>query len=163
MIGLIDAQQVTHLALESTGVFWRPFYNLLEDGHTVILVNPHHMKAVPGKKTDVKDCEWIADLLRHGLLEPSFIPAKPFRDMRDLMRYRKSLVYMRVQEINHLGKVQMNVTTDQQLGSQWCIAQSGQPISCPLLNATALKRREPGMKPTRGNMVIVPDSQQSKH
>jgi transposase len=101
----IDAQQVTHLALESTGIFWRPLYNLLEDGHTVILVNPHHMKAVPGRKTDVKDGEWIADLLRHGLLEPSFIPAKPFRDMRDLMRYRKSLVYMRTAEINRLQKV----------------------------------------------------------
>jgi transposase len=65
----VDAQQVTHLAMESTGIFWRPFYNLLEEGHTLILVNPYDMKAVPGRKTDVKDCEWIADLLRHGLLK----------------------------------------------------------------------------------------------
>jgi len=101
----VDAQQVTHLAMESTGIFWRPFYNLLEEGHTIILVNPHDIKTVPGRKTDVKDCEWIADLLRHGLLRPSFIPAKPFRDMRDLMRYRKSLVYMRTEEINRLQKV----------------------------------------------------------
>ena len=101
----VDAQGVTHLAMESTGIFWRPFYNLLEEGHTLILVNPYDMKAVPGRKTDVKDCEWIADLLRHGLLKPSFIPAKPFRDMRDLMRYRKSLVYMRTDEINRLQKV----------------------------------------------------------
>lgn len=101
----IDAQQVSHLALESTGIFWRPLYNLLEDGHTVILVNAHHMKSVPGRKTDVKDSEWIADLLRHGLLKASFIPPKPIRNVRDLMRYRKSLVYMRTAEINRLQKV----------------------------------------------------------
>ncbi|HEY4385827.1 MAG TPA: transposase, partial [Ktedonobacteraceae bacterium] len=83
----IDAEHVSHLALESTGIFWRPLYNLLEDEHTIILVNAHHMKSVPGRKTDVKDSEWIADLLRHGLLKASFIPPKPFRDVRDLMRY----------------------------------------------------------------------------
>ncbi|SRR5581483_7572809 len=101
----IDAQQVSHLALESTGIFWRPLYNLLEEGHTIILVNAHHIKSVPGRKTDVKDSEWIADLLRHGLLKASFIPPKPFRDVRDLMRYRKSLVYTRTAEINRLQKV----------------------------------------------------------
>lgn len=101
----IDLQHVSHLALESTGIFWRPLYNLLEEGHTVILVNARHMKAVPGRKTDVKDSEWIADLLRHGLLKASFIPPQPFREVRDLMRYRKSLVYMRTSEINRLQKV----------------------------------------------------------
>jgi transposase len=101
----IDELQVSHLARESTGIFWRPLYNLLEDGHIIILVNAHHMKSVPGRKTDVKDSEWIADLLRHGLLKASFLPPKPFRDVRDLMRYRKSLVYMRTAEINRLQKV----------------------------------------------------------
>ncbi|GHO53284.1 IS110 family transposase [Ktedonobacter robiniae] len=101
----IDAQHVSHIAMESTGIFWRPLYNLLEDEHTIILVNAHHIKSVPGRKTDVKDSEWIADLLRHGLLKASFIPPKPFRDVRDLMRYRKSLVYMRTEEINRLQKV----------------------------------------------------------
>jgi transposase len=66
---------VTHVALESTGVYWRPVFNVLEDeGRTLLLVNPQHMRAVPGRKTDVKDAEWIADLLLHGLLRPSFIP-----------------------------------------------------------------------------------------
>lgn len=72
----IDEQQVSHIALESTGIFWRPLYNLLEDGHTIILVNAHHMKAVPGRKTDVKDSEWIADLLRHGLRKREFHPTQ---------------------------------------------------------------------------------------
>jgi transposase len=96
---------VTHIALESSGVYWHPVFNLLEEHHTIILVNPQHMKAVPGRKTDVKDAAWIADLLRHGLLRPSFIPPKPIRDLRDLMRYRKTLVQARSQEINRLQKV----------------------------------------------------------
>ncbi len=71
---------VTHIAMESTGVYWRPVYNLLEeDGRTILLVHPQHMKAVPGRKTDVRDSEWIADLLRHGLLQGSFIPPAPIR------------------------------------------------------------------------------------
>ena len=69
---------VTAVALESTGVYWRPVFNVLEDdGRTLLLVNPQHMRAVPGKKTDIKDAEWIADLLRHGLLRASFIPPAP--------------------------------------------------------------------------------------
>jgi transposase len=97
--------QISHLALESTGIYWRPVFNLLEEGRTIILVNAQHMKAVPGRKTDVKDSEWLADLLRHGLLRASFIPPKPIRDLRDLVRYRKSLVEDRTQEINRLQKV----------------------------------------------------------
>ena len=97
--------QISHVALESTGIYWRPVFNLLEEGHTIILVNARHMKAVPGRKTDVKDAEWIADLLRHGLLKASFIPSKPTRDLRDLVRYRKTLVQERAQEINRLHKV----------------------------------------------------------
>jgi transposase len=99
------SQQVTHVAMESTGVLWRPVFNILEGQFTVILVNAQHMKAVPGQKTDVKDSEWIADLLRHGLLRASFIPPKPMRDLRDLVRYRKTLVHERSQEINRLQKV----------------------------------------------------------
>jgi DNA-binding protein Fis len=79
--------------MESTGVFWRPIYNVLEDQFQLLLANAHEIKALPGRKTDVRDGEWIADLLRHGLIRPSFIPAKPVRVLRDLMRYRKSLVY----------------------------------------------------------------------
>jgi transposase len=97
--------QVSHVAMESSGIYWRPVFNLLEEGRTIILVNAQHMKAVPGRKTDVKDAEWISDLLRHGLLKASFIPAKPTRDLRDLVRYRKTLVQERAQEVNRLQKV----------------------------------------------------------
>lgn len=97
--------QVEQIALESTGVFWHPVYNLLEDGRTVILVNPQHMKAVPGRKTDVKDSEWLADLLRHGLLKASFIPPQPIRELPEVTRYRAKLVQDRSSEVNRLQKV----------------------------------------------------------
>src|SRR5579875_1372836 len=100
----LKAFQVTHVAMESTGVFWKPVFNLLEEDFTVILVNAQHMKAVPGRKTDIKDSEWIADLLRHGLLKASFIPPAPVRELRDLTRYRKTLIQERSQEINRLQK-----------------------------------------------------------
>ena len=96
---------VTHVALESTGVSWRPVSNLLEEGRTLLLVNPQHIKAVPGRKTDVRDSEWLADLLRHGLLRPSFIPPAPVRAVRELTRYRKTLVQQRADEANRLQKV----------------------------------------------------------
>jgi transposase len=101
----LDSLQVPVVAMESTGVYWRPVFNLLEEGRTIILVNAQHMKAVPGRKTDIKDSEWIADLLRHGLLKASFIPPAPIRELRDLTRYRKTLIQERSQEINRLQKV----------------------------------------------------------
>lgn len=102
----LKTQGVTHVAMESTGIYWRPVFNVLEEATLeVILVNARHMKAVPGHKTDIKDSEWIADLLRHGLLTPSFIPPKPIRDLRDLVRSRKTLVQQRAQAINRVQKV----------------------------------------------------------
>jgi transposase len=101
----LKSLQVTHIAMESTGIYWRPIFNVLEEGHTIILVNAQHMKAIPGRKTDVKDSEWLADLLRHGLLKASFIPPKAIRELRELVRYRKGLVAQRTQEINRLHKV----------------------------------------------------------
>jgi transposase len=101
----LQANGVTHVAMESTGVYWKPIYNLLEGCFEVLLVNAAHMKAVPGHKTDVKDAEWIADLLSHGLLKASFIPPQDIRDMRDLTRYRKSLTDERVREVNRLQKL----------------------------------------------------------
>jgi transposase len=95
----------THVALESTGVYWRPIYNLLEGLFTLLVVNAQHMKAVPGRKTDVKDAEWIADLLRHGLLRGSFIPSKPQRQLRELTRHRTTLVQDRARVINRLQTV----------------------------------------------------------
>jgi transposase len=77
---------VTPVALERSGVSWHPVCNVREEPHTISLVNPHHRKAVPGRKTEVKDAAWIADLVRPGLLRPSFIPPKPIRDLRDLLR-----------------------------------------------------------------------------
>jgi transposase len=92
--------------MESTGVFWHPISTILEDDdRAIILVNAQHMKAVPGRKTDVKDSEWLADLLRHGLLKASFIPPAPIRELRELTRYRKTLVQQRASEMNRLQKV----------------------------------------------------------
>ncbi len=101
----LRACNVTEVAMESTGIYWRPVYNILEEDCTVILVNAQHIKAVPGRKTDVKDSEWLADLLRHGLLTASFIPPAPIRELRDLTRYRKTLIGERAQEANRLQKV----------------------------------------------------------
>jgi len=100
----LKAHQVTHVAMESTGIYWRPVFNLLEGDFTILLVNAAHIKTVPGRKTDVKDCEWIADLLSHGLLRGSFIPPEPIRDLRDLTRYRKSLTDERVRQVQRLQK-----------------------------------------------------------
>ena len=98
--------EVAQIALESTGVYWRPVFNILEaEGRTITLVNPQHMRAVPGRKTDLKDSEWLADLLRHGLLAGSFIPPTPVRELRELTRYRKTLVQQRAEEVNRVQKV----------------------------------------------------------
>jgi len=96
----------THVAMESTGVYWKPIYNLLEStGMEVLVINAQHIKAVPGRKTDVKDAEWIADLLRHGLLRGSFIPDRPQRELQELVRYRRSLIQERSREVNRVQKV----------------------------------------------------------
>jgi transposase len=101
----LRGQQVEHIAMESTGVYWHPIWNILEEGRQILLANPQHLKAVPGRKTDVKDSEWLADLHRYGLLKASFIPPKPVRALRELTRYRKTLVQERAQEVNRLQKV----------------------------------------------------------
>jgi len=94
----------THAVVESTGVYWKPVFNILEDCMEVILANAREVKNVPGRKTDVKDCEWLAQLLRHGLVKGSFIPPKPIRELRDLTRYREKLTQKRSSEINRLQK-----------------------------------------------------------
>jgi len=109
LLGLVDwlvGAGCTHVAMESTGSFWKPLYNLLEGVmEQVLVVNAAHIKAAPGRKTDVKDAEWIADLLRHGLLRASFIPDRPQRELRELTRYRTSLIRERAAEVNRLQKV----------------------------------------------------------
>ena len=96
---------VTHAAMESTGVYWKPVFNLLEGRCRVILVNAEHIKRVPGRKTDVKDCQWIAQLLQHGLLKASFVPPEPIRGLRDLTRQRTQLIGERAAAANRIQKV----------------------------------------------------------
>ena len=95
----------THVAMESTGVYWKPIYVILEGAFEIVVANAQHVKKVPGRKTDVKDAEWIADLLCHGLLRASFVPPKPIRELRDLTRYRRKLVESRSAERNRLLKL----------------------------------------------------------
>jgi transposase len=112
----------THVAIESTGVCWKPVFNILEGVLEVILVNARHVKAVPGRKTDVKDCEWLADLLRHGLLKASFIPPAHIRELRELTRYRQSLVREqtalanRVQKVVESGNIKLGQVASDALG-----------------------------------------------
>jgi transposase len=95
----------THVAMESTGVYWKPVYAILEGGFQIVVANAQQVKKVPGRKTDVKDAEWIADLLCHGLLRSSFVPPKPIRELRDLTRYRRKLVESQAAERNRLLKL----------------------------------------------------------
>ena len=101
----LQAHGVTHVAMESTGVYWKPVYYVLEELFTCILVNAAHVSKVPGRKTDVRDCEWLAQLLEHGLLRGSFVPPVAIRELRDLTRYRSVLVQDRTREVNRLHKV----------------------------------------------------------
>lgn len=104
LVAWLLAAGCTHVAMESTGVYWKPLYNVL-DGHVeVLVVNAQHIKNVPGRKTDVNDAAWIAGLLRHGLVRPSFVPDREQRELRELTRYRKSLVDERSAEVNRLQK-----------------------------------------------------------
>src|SRR5437667_1390231 len=100
----LKEQGCTHVAFEATGVYWKPVFNLLEGNFELLVVNAQHIKAVPGRKTDTKDAEWIADLLAHGLLKASFIPSAPQRELRDLTRYRVRLTEERTREVNRVQK-----------------------------------------------------------
>lgn len=101
----LTSLEVTTVAMEATGVYWKPVYAILEGYFDLIVGNAHHIKNVPGRKTDVKDSEWIADLARHGLIRKSFVPPKPIRELRDLVRYRIKLVAARASECNRLLKM----------------------------------------------------------
>lgn len=101
----LTVEGCTHVAVESTGVYWKPIFNLLEGVLEVVLVNARHVKAVPGRKTDVRDCEWLADLLRHGLLKASFIPPPGIRELRELTRYRQTLVREQTALANRVQKL----------------------------------------------------------
>jgi transposase len=105
LAGWLQTKGCSHVAMESTGVYWKPVYNLLEGQFAILVVNAEHLKKVAGRKTDVQDAEWIADLLRHGLLKGSFIPSAQQRALRDLTRYRTTLSDDRTREVNRLQKV----------------------------------------------------------
>ncbi len=105
MADWLAAEGVTNVAMESTGVFWKPIFNILENRFTVLLVNARHLKQVPGRKSDVRDCQWIAQLLQCGLLKGSFIPPRPQRELRDLTRHRTQLVEEKTRTINRIQKV----------------------------------------------------------
>ena len=101
----MTSEGVTHVAMESTGVYWKPIWNILEGGFTVLLVNARHIKQVPGRKTDMKDCEWIAQLLQHGLLNSSFVPPTPIRELRDLTRHRAKVTGEQAAVANRIQKM----------------------------------------------------------
>src|SRR5687767_15225411 len=96
---------VTHVGLESTGIYWKPVHTILEGQFELIVANAYHIKTVPGRKTDVKDAEWTAELVRHGLVKPSFVPPPPIRELRDLVRLRRSLAEARTTERNRTLKL----------------------------------------------------------
>lgn len=98
-------KKITHVAMESTGVYWKPIYNILEAGFEILLVNARHIKNVPGQKTDKKDSKWIAKLLLSGLLKGSFIPPKNIRELRDLTRYKRKIVQQIASEKNRVQKI----------------------------------------------------------
>jgi transposase len=108
LLALLDwlrSYGVTVVGMESTGVYWRPLYYLLEDQMECWLLNAQHLRNVPGRKTDVRDAEWICELVRHGLVRPSFVPPRPIRELRDLTRYRKAKINERTREVQRLDKV----------------------------------------------------------
>jgi len=141
LVAWLLSLEITHVAMESTGEFWKPIYNLVEGSFTVLVVNAAHIKYVPGRKTDVKDAEWIAELLAHGLLRPSFVPPPPQRALRDLTRQRTHLIRERASEVNRMQKVLewaniklASVVTDitgvsarAMLGRRWSLARATSP------------------------------------
>src|SRR5919202_3072964 len=96
---------VTHVAMESTGVYWKPLFNLLAEHFTVVLADAAHVQAVPGRKTDVRDSEWLLELMQHGLIRGSFIPPAPIRELRELTRYRTGLLEEHTREVNRIHKL----------------------------------------------------------
>ncbi len=142
----LAAEQVTHGAMEATGIYWHPIYNLLEDQFTLLLANAQHIKAVPGRKTDVKDCEWIADLLRHGLLRPSFVPDRPQRELRELTRYRTTLIQARSAEVNRLQKTLEGANSKLAAVASSVVGKSAREMLDALVGGRRIPRRWPNWR-----------------
>ena len=129
----LQCHHVTHVAMESTGVYWKPVWNILEGQFEVVLVNAQHIKAVPGRKTDIKDCQWIAELLQHGLLRGSFVPPTPIRQLRDLTRMRTSLRQDHTAIANRMQKILEDANIKlASVASDW-LGVSGRAILSQLL------------------------------
>ncbi len=161
------AKQCTHVAIESTGVYWKPVFNILEDALTVILINPEHTHALRGRKTDVKDAEWLADLLRHGLLKASFIPPPEIRELRELTRYRESLVREqsavanRIQKVIESGNIKLGQVASDALGASgramlWALARGEtDPVKLAGLAQRQLKEKVPELRRAlRGHLTV---------
>jgi len=152
------AARCTHVAIESTGVYWKPVFNILEDALTVILINPEHAHALRGRKTDIKDAEWLADLLRHGLLKASFIPPPEIRELRELTRYRESLVREqsavanRIQKVIESGNIKLGQVASDALGVSgrailWALARGEtDPDKLASLAQRQLKKKVPQLR-----------------
>jgi len=135
MVDWLKDKGCTHVAMESTGSFWKPIFNLLElEDIQALVVNAKHIKNVPGRKTDVKDAEWIAGLLRHGLLQGSYIPSREQRELREIIRYRRSLIEERAREINRIQKVLEGANIKLSSVASDVLGKSGRAIS-PKVNA----------------------------
>ena len=129
----LQSHRVTHVAMESTGVYWKPVWNILEGQFAVVLVNAQHIKAVPGRKTDIKDCQWIAELLQHGLVRGSFVPPTPIRELRDLTRMRASLRQDHTDVANRMQKILEDANIKlAAVASDW-LGVSGRAILAQLL------------------------------
>ncbi len=142
---------VTHVAMEATGVYWKPVYYSLEDDFELLLVNAQHVKNVPGRKTDTQDAQWLCQLLECGLLRASFVPPKPIRALRDLTRYRKSLIGERQREANRLHKVLEDAGIKLSSVATGVLGVSGRQMLAALLSGT----RDPEALAELDHMEVV--------
>jgi len=155
----LQEEQVTHVAMESTGVYWKPIHNILEGGQLELLVvNARHVKAVPGRKTDVKDAEWLADLLRHGLLRASFVPDRQHRELRELVRYRRVVIEQRgdvarrIQKVLEGANIKLGDVASDVLGVSGMamlkalVAGQADPVALADLAKKGLKRKRPQLE-----------------
>jgi transposase len=133
----LKAERVTHVGMESTGIYWRPVYAVLEGEFELIVGNARHIRNAPGRKTDVKDAEWLAELVCHGLIRPSFVPPKPLRELRDLLRYRRKLVEDEAAERNRLQKLLETANIKLASVASDVLGVSGQAILRALIAGTA--------------------------
>lgn len=133
----LKGEAVTHVGMESTGIYWRPVYAVLEGEFELIVGNARHIRNVPGRKTDVKDAEWLAELVCHGLIQPSFVPPKPIRELRDLLRYRRKLVEDEAAERNRLQKLLETANIKLASVASDVLGVSGQAILRALIAGTA--------------------------